>query len=136
MSTISKIKYNPNGQRIFAKIVFKGLVVGSYEYLLWESESNEVLEEKKGNNQNPWDDEFPLPMPVSSNNNRIIDMRAKFVGLDPVNAPEFKISLLIYQGKELIGEAVDESTDDRKLDGKGKTSQLYAILEQDTFTFS
>lgn len=129
-NNIQTLNFDPNGSRLFAKIKFEGLIVGSYMYQLWEAQSNDIIDARMGNNQNSEDDKYALPLPTGSNEGRLIDVRAKFVGLDPTNQPKFKIKVLLYQGGELIGEAFDANDKKRKLDGNGKTSQLYIFLKK------
>jgi len=121
---VKKVKINPEGKRVSFSISFEGLIVASYEYLLWEAQSNEVLVEKKGNNQNPFDDTYKLPMPVNSNIGRVIDIRARFVGIDPQNVEKYKVKVDFYQDGK-ITEIVEEGD----IDGKSQFSQIYIIIE-------
>ncbi len=127
---VAYVKFDPNGPRLQTEIKFEGLILGSYEYILWEADSNQIIERHRGNNQNPWDDTYSLPVPVSTNDKRIVDVRAKFVGLDPDNAPNFKILVNIYQGGQLIGQAYDSNPKDKPLSGSGHTSQIYVFLQK------
>ncbi len=121
-----KVKIDPNGPRLKIDIVFNGLIVASYEYLLFEAQSNQVLERHKGNNQNPYDDSYPLPMPVNSNIGRLIDVRINFVGLDPENYKNFEIRVELYQGDQKLDEVIDAG----KITGETQVSQLFLIIEK------
>lgn len=119
------VKINPSGDPLWIDIRFKGLAVASYEYQLFHSSNNQVLQHFKGNNQNPEDDFYYLPVPVSSNINRLIDVRSNFVGLDPVNYKEFEAKVEIYQGRQKLGEVNEKG----ELSGLTQISQLFIIIE-------
>jgi hypothetical protein len=119
-----KIKINPNGEALFVNIVFKGLIVASYEYMLFEAQSNHVIERKKGNNQNPDDDKYALPKPASGNVNRLIDIRSNIVGLDPENYKEWEAKAELYQGNTKLDEVVESGETSETL----QTSQLFILM--------
>ncbi len=122
---VKKVKINPNGGRIKIAISYKGLIVASYVYQLWEAESNDVITTKKGNNQNTDDDAYFLPMPVSYNIGRIIDVRSRFVGLDPDVAKKYEVKIEVFQGDKFIDEAVDAG----ELGTDSNLSQIFIFLE-------
>ena len=120
-----KVKINPAGDPIWIDIRFTGLAVASYEYQLFHSTNNHVLQHHKGNNQNPEDDSYYLPVPVAGNIGRLIDVRSNFVGIDPVNYKEFEARVEIYQGKQKLGEVKENG----ELSGLTQFSQLFIIIE-------
>lgn len=122
MQTIS---FQPAGDRIKASITFEGLIVASYTFTLWEAQSNNRLIHEMGNNQNPNDDDYLLPLPVGANDGRLIQLRSEFVGLDPQNSPTFQIKIALSQGEQAIGEAVDEG----QITGQPQESLIYLVLK-------
>lgn len=121
---VQKVKIDPNGERLKINISYEGLIVASYVYQLWEAQSNDVITTEKGNNQNPDDDSYLLPMPVSSNVGRIVDVRSRFVGLDPDVSKKYKIKVEVFQDDK-IGEVIDAG----ELSSNSNLSQIYIILE-------
>lgn len=121
---VKKVKINPTGIRPTISLSFTGLIVASYEFLLWESQSNEIVIKECGNNQNPYDDTYQLPMPVNSNIGRLIDIRTRFVGLDPTNSKNFEVKAEIFQGEKL-----DEAVETGAIDGSSQLSQIYILIE-------
>ncbi len=122
---MENITFNPDGARIHVSFNFLGLVVASYGFVLWEAQSNHQLMECKGNNQNPDDDEYDLPLPVKSNDGRLIQLRTEFTGLDPENSKEYDISVEVHQGNDKIGELHDKGT----ITGKMQSSLLFVQLK-------
>lgn len=45
-NNIKDIFFDSDGSRLYAEILFEGLIVGSYMYQLWESQSNEVIDNR------------------------------------------------------------------------------------------
>ncbi|MDR6564642.1 MULTISPECIES: hypothetical protein [unclassified Arcicella] len=121
---VKKVKIDPAGQMVAVKITFEGLIIASYQYVLWEAQSNQILEKKDGNNQNPFDDTYSLPLPVAKNVGRIIDVRTRFVGLDTDISKEYTISVAVFQNGKMIDEAVDKGA----ITGNSQLSQIYIIL--------
>ena len=118
------IKFNPNGDRLSVSFTFGGLIVASYSFTLWEAGSNDHLMYEKGNNQNTDDDMYNLPLPVGSNNGRIIQLRTEFVGLDPANSSDFEITANVKQGNSDLGD----ETDTGKITGKTQGSLIFIKL--------
>lgn len=101
------VKINPNSDRLWINILFHGVIMSSYIYILWEAQSNYRLDVREGNNQNPDDDKYLLPLPTGSNQGRLIDVRTRFIGIDSTK-PKYKIIVEIYQGKNKLDEVFVE----------------------------
>ena len=97
------VSFDPNGDKLWINIIFNGIIIASYKYVLWEAQSNHRVDEREGNNQNPDDDKYFLPLPTGSNKGRLIDVRARFIGIDMDNK-KYKITVEIYQGDNKLGE--------------------------------
>jgi hypothetical protein len=119
------IKFDPNGERLSVSFVFEGLIVASYSFTLWEAESNHRLMYEQGNNQNSDDDKYDLPMPVSSNNGRLIQLRTDFVGLDPANSKDYSITAQVFQG----GIDLGNESENGSITGKTQESLIYILLK-------
>ena len=105
--SILKIPFDHQGAALKVKIEYQGLVAASYTYTLWETDSNDTVDFQKGNNQNPQDDEYKLPMPVSSNAGRLIDIYSAVKGLyDSDNEGNYKVVIKIFQGDKIIEKEV------------------------------
>jgi hypothetical protein len=122
---MKEIKFDPSGEPLKISFIFTGLIVASYTYTLREAESNKKIEPVyEGNNKNPEDDIYYLPLPVGANNGRIIEFSTSFKGLDPKNFEDYGIRAEIYQGEKLIG--FDE--DNGKVTGKAQDSLIFFKL--------
>ena len=121
---MKKVTFDPNGSSLKVDFQFKGFIVASYTYTLWEADSNHRIVREKGNNQNPQDDSYELPVPLSSNKNRLIQLRTEFVAQDPDNIKEYSILAEVYQGDQLIGSAEDQGANT----GSSQDSLLFIML--------
>lgn len=120
-----KIAIDPNGDPLWIDIRFNGLAIASYEYQLFHNTNNTLIQHFKGNNQNPDDDAYYLPVPVADNIGRLIDVRTNFVGLDPDNYKDFEARVELYQGMKFLGEVKENGV----LSGQTQFSQLFIIIE-------
>jgi len=102
---ITKIIFDHNGENLSIELSYKGLIAASYTYTLWEADSNDIVEQKKGNNLNSMDDKYTLPSPVSSNSGRLVDIHSTIHGLyDNADEGEFMIIITIKQGDQAISQ--------------------------------
>ena len=117
------IPFNKQGGRIKVCFKFTGLIAASYTFTLWESGSNDIVMEKKGNNINPVDDCYDLPLPTDKNDGRIIDLLTSFKGLNTGKATPYSITIEVYQDGNLLGTESESGN----CNGT-QQSQLYAKL--------
>ena len=104
---ITKIPFNHEGGVLKVKIEFHGLIAASYTYQLWDKNSNHIVFEKKGNNQNPEDDIYELPSPARNNEGRLIDIHSTLVGLyDNDNEGKYKIEITVIQDDQIINKNI------------------------------
>jgi hypothetical protein len=100
---LPKIKFNPNGGTIKAEIKFETLLVCTYTLDLREAGSNVSVDgyPKQGDNTNPEDDTYSLPLPTSANKNRTIWIN--FVLLDQTgNGGSYKVDFgMIQDGSKI-----------------------------------
>jgi len=122
---VKKIKIDSDGEQLKVKLTFIGLIVASYEYMLFETNSNNILENHKGNNQNPDDDNYLLPLPNNLNVGRILDIKTNFVALDNLKFEKYKITAELFQGNTKLGEV----SDDGITSVDSQSSQLFIIIE-------
>ncbi|WP_296620936.1 hypothetical protein [Marivirga sp.] len=119
------IEFNPNGEALKVSFKFSGFLLASYTYTLWEAESNHKVVYEKGNNQNPQDDTYQLPMPLKANDGRLIQLRTEFIAQDPSNVKNYTISAEVYQGSNLLGSAKDEGGNT----GSAQSSLIFIKME-------
>lgn len=119
------IEFDPNGSALKVAFKFSGFLLASYTYTLWEAESNHKVVYEKGNNQNPQDDEYKLPMPVKANDGRLIQLRTEFVAQDPDNVKKFLITAEVYQG----GSLLDKGEDTGDNTGSAQSSLIFIKLK-------
>ena len=125
MPSMKTINFNKLGEELKVELTFIGLITASYEFTVWAADSNDKIMHESGNNQNSQDDIYKLPVPIAQNDNRIIQLRTEFVGLDPINSKQFKIKIAVYQGTHIVGECDEEGEVNSKMQG----SLIYAKLK-------
>ncbi len=104
---MKEILFKADGGLIKFKIEYKGPIVAEYTYRLREAGSNAVIVEKTGDNDNPEDDLYYLPTPVSGNDNRKISIGSDFASLDGTSSDvQWQSIVTIYQGASKIGEEI------------------------------
>ncbi|MEM9298933.1 MAG: hypothetical protein AAGA64_11140 [Bacteroidota bacterium] len=86
-------------------VSFTDEISASYIIDVYEASSNDVVMTKRGNNLNPDDDIFKLPMPLIHNHNRIIEANISFRSKDGSSSGTYKIDTTIYQGEQALGAA-------------------------------
>jgi hypothetical protein len=100
---MEKIKFDPNGPALKVDIQYLGALTASYVYTLWDTDTNAIVEERKGNNQNSQDDNYTLPQPTSQNKNRIIDVFSTLKNGDNAKI-KGTVVVKVFQGQKKIGE--------------------------------
>jgi hypothetical protein len=100
---MEKIEFDPNGSVLKIDIQYLGAVTASYVYKLWSANSNAIITERQGNNQNPQDDVYFLPQPVDQNNNRFVEVVSSLMNGDTAKL-KATVKIKIFQGEENIGE--------------------------------
>ncbi len=106
---MEKIKFDPNGGNVKVEIEYLGAITASYVYHLWSANSNTVVIEKLGNNQNPEDDIYFLPQPANQNVNRIIDVLSSLKNGDAAKL-KATVKIKVFQGQKKIGEVSETET--------------------------
>ncbi|MEP2773087.1 MAG: hypothetical protein ABJH05_13130 [Fulvivirga sp.] len=119
------IEFDPNGPILKVNFKFSGFILASYTYTLWEAESNHKVVYEKGNNQNPQDDSYQLPMPVKANDGRLIQLRTEFLAQDPDNVEKYTITAEVYQGDTLLDKAEDQGDNT----GSAQSSLIFIKLK-------
>ena len=112
------VRYSASGGRMVAAVQVAPKRDGSYELMLWEKETNEIVEPfpHRGNFLNNDDDEFPLPRPNAENDGRALQV---VVALSmPSDVRAATVSLVLMQDGEEIGrdaKDVPEGVTDHQL---------------------
>lgn len=104
---MENVLFDPSGQTLSIQIVFKGSLTASYNYTLWEANSNAIVSEHQGNNQNDQDDSFDFPNPVQKNDGRIVDIFSTIKNADDSSLKEI-INVKIFQGSKKIADISEE----------------------------
>ena len=121
------VYFEVGGNQLKVKFEFIGLIVASYAFTLWEANSRQRVMYEKGNNQNPEDDSYLLPHPpAEQNDERLIQLRTEFIGLDPASNKDYKIVASVYQGDKFLGDDKDQG----EITGKAQTSLLFIQLKK------
>lgn len=122
---MAEFKFNPaDPSPLKVKITYYGKLQAAYIYTLWEGDSNVIVQRHEGNNLNPQDDVYELPLPTADHNGRIIEVRSSFIGTYPETHPDYQIDVEVFQGDALLGT----DTDSGKLDDKVQQAVSYIIL--------
>lgn len=125
---VTKIPFDHHGGVISILIEYQGLVAASYTYTLWEANSNDIVAQRKGNNQNPEDDRYNLPSPATVNTKRLIDVHSTVKGLyEHENEGNYKVIITIFQDGIEIGRNVQPSSP-KPIGDNVVVHQYYALL--------
>src|SRR4249919_3074603 len=110
---MEQIKFDPSGAVLKLEIEYLGAVTASYVFTLWSANSNGIISENPGNNQNPQDDIYFLPQPIDQNINRVIQV---FSSLKNGDTSKLKatVKVKIFQGAKKIGEVAETETIEAK----------------------
>ena len=102
------IKIAPSGSSVRVSVKFKSAQAITYSFFLWEAGSNEEVACVRGNNQNPEDDEFSLPMPAGSNVGRLLEGDFSLIDPDPGSdlTKAYRIEVSISQGEVVLDSLV------------------------------
>lgn len=99
---IKTIAFEKDGPPLMVGVEILTPQVATYTLILWEAKSNTVVMEKKGNNENPEDDVFPLPTPCAINDNRVVEGTITLI--DPEGpGGEYECRLAFTQGEHDLG---------------------------------
>ncbi len=104
---IPQIRFARNGGPLEVEIQFGHAQVGIYTLILWESGSNTIVMERSGNNDNPQDDRYPLPLPTEKNDGRLVDCVATVIAPDFKPGDRYSIDVIVYQNETEIGRISD-----------------------------
>lgn len=127
MGKFTTIKVDPGKGAFTVDIDFKGIIVATYDYYLWASTSAAYIDHKPGNNIDSKSDSYPLPLPASINEGRMIEIRSHFAAPTPPVAPEkYRIVATLRQNGDRLGAAEDEGAVDSN--GNVQFSQLLIKL--------
>lgn len=104
------VTFNPGGGPLVADIRCGFAQPGAYTLLLWESNQNLVVMEKRGNFINADDDAYELPTPTAQNDGRLAECIATVVVTPPIK--DYVVSLVISQdGRELGADTATGQSD-------------------------
>ena len=118
------VAFQANGDRLSINIVFGYAQIASYRLRIWESESNTVVLDKSGNNQNPDDDCYNLPLPTRNNDGRLIQCETSILSPDPKPDERYSVTLIFTQGNNEI----DRMKESGPMNGSRVTPELWATL--------
>ena len=105
---MKEIQFDANGERLSICIEIGYAQIGSYRLRVWESESNVTVLDKSGNNQNPDDDCYELPLPTSRNNGRYVQCEVGVLSPDPKPGDKYSVRLVFRQGTNIL-DTVEET---------------------------
>lgn len=97
------INFDKNGGPLKVTFLVKdGVLAAAYYIKLAEKNSNKAVAEFDGDNQNPNDDTYELPIPVEENDERIIRLSVEFSALDINMSKNFDMGIEVYQDDKLL----------------------------------
>jgi len=108
---MNNIFYEKDGDPL--KIKFKvenGVIAIAYTIKLSERDSNKAVAYYDGDNQNPEDDVYFLPIPIEQNNERILRLSATFYPLDLDLSKKYLIKLEVYQ-RDILLDSIEQDGD-------------------------
>ena len=120
------ITFNTNGGRLSVNVTIGNAQAGSYVLKLWESQSNTIVMERSGNNLNPNDDEYELPLPTACNDGRIVECQFAVANPAPKPGDTYVVTLEYFQDGKKIGDDEDKGP----LGTKYAQPQLFDVLHK------
>jgi len=122
---MKEIQFKKDGEPLRVSFIFIGAMYASYTFYLFNANSNSYAQDPNpGNNQNPQDDIYYLPMPSSLNDNRIIELTTSLVG--DGTSTNYRVIMEVYQGNKLLESIVDENN---LLNNKPVDSYIFCKLK-------
>jgi hypothetical protein len=103
---MEQIKFDPQGSVLKIEIEYLGAITASYVYTLWSANSNGIVAERQGNNQNPQDDVYFLPEPVDQNIKRVVEVLSSLKNGDTAKL-RATVKVKVFQGAKKIGEVAE-----------------------------
>jgi len=102
---MKEVFFNPLGGPLCARALFppSAVAVANYEMILRFKEVNSGTTLLTGDNLNAEDDQVFLPSPTDINDGRRIILETGFKGLNIPDAPDYTITLEIWQDANLLG---------------------------------
>ena len=119
---IPTIKFEKKGKPLSVELEFLSPQVATYTLWLWEANSNTIVWQKRGNNENPEDDVFQLPTPCSINKGRLIEATCTLI--DPQGSGPYSIRLSVRQGSTVLDSIQASGT----MENTSTTCTLVATL--------
>jgi hypothetical protein len=105
---MKEVIFQPNGERLSIDIQFGQAQIGSYRLRLWESGSNTTLLDQSGNNKNPDDDSYDLPLPTDKNDGRLVQVETSIVSPTATPGEQYSVTIIFKQGTKEIEKVVDK----------------------------
>lgn len=97
------VLFDKNGEPLKVRFIVKnGVLVASYLFELFDPDSNDAKVTFKGNNINPNDDCFLLPLPIINNDGRTVQLNTNFKGVDLNLSKSYSLGFELYQGEVLL----------------------------------
>ena len=121
---MKEIQFDARGDRLRICIEIGDAHIGSYRLRLWEPSSNTVVLDRSGNNQNPDDDCYELPLPTMNNNGRLVQLECSILSPDPKPTDKYSLALTVKQGRKILDKITEAGT----MGGKRVSLELWATL--------
>jgi len=122
---MEKIIFIDTGNPLKIKFVVKnGVLAVAYTINLYHEKSNTPIATYKGDNKDPNDDTFLLPVPTDENGKLVIELIADFRGVDLALSKQFNMGFEVYQGNILLKCIYKEGS----LKAEDQSITLYAQL--------
>jgi len=100
---MNSAKFNPAGGRLNAEIIINGIGEATYHLKLAEKESSSEVASWNGDNKDDKDDRFELPLPVDSNNGRVMRLDYSLSPRSEAANTAYVVQLNILQDDKIIG---------------------------------
>jgi hypothetical protein len=121
---MKEIYFNSAGDRLKICVQNGYAQIVSYRLRVWEPGSNTVVIDESGNNRNPNDDCYDLPLPVVNNNKRFVQCEFSVLSPDPKPDDKYSVQLKFYQGNKEIGSEEETGS----MSGKNAFPELWVVL--------
>lgn len=107
---MKEVKFQADGDPLSVSIEFGYAQIASYRLRLWESESNVAVLDKSGDNKNPIDNSYNLPLPTKNNDRRLLQLEVSLLSPTSAQGDQYSATLIFKQGNKEIDRMTEQGT--------------------------
>lgn len=107
---MKEVKFQADGEQLSVRIEFGYAHIASYRLRLWESKNSVVVIDKSGDNKNPNDNSYNLPLPTKNNDRRLLQLEVSLLSPTSAQGEQYSATLIFKQGNKEIDRMTEQGT--------------------------